>query len=82
MSTLLTNLSIITIKVISGLLNDSSAFIEKPEELTPEKKRRQSAAEELTNCKKSQNVTQNTLSLNEVINLGIPHVGEKILLLD
>ena len=63
---------------INGLLHDSSAIMEKLEDLTPDKKRKQSAAEELTNCKKSRNDTQNTLSLNEVINLGIPHVGELI----
>ena len=58
--------------------HDSSALMEKPEELTPWKKCKQNAAEELTNCKKSHNDTQNTLSLNEVINPGIPHVGELI----
>ena len=63
---------------MSESLNDPSALIETPEDLTPEKKRKQSAAEELTNCKKSRNETRNTLSLNEVINLGIPHVGELI----
>ena len=62
---------------INGLLHDSSAIMEKLEDLTPAKKRKQSAAEELTNCKKSRNETQNTLSLNEVI-IGIPHVGELI----
>ena len=41
-------------------------------------KRKQSTSEELTNCKRSRNDTQNTLTLNEVINLGIPHIGEKI----
>ena len=63
---------------MSGSLNDSSAFIERPENLTPEKKRKQSGAEELTNCKKSRKDTQNTFSLSKVINLGIPHVGEQI----
>ena len=63
---------------INGLLHDSSAIMEKLEDLTPDKKRKQSAAEELTNCKKSRNDTQNTLSLYEVINPGIPHVGELI----
>ena len=57
---------------MSGSSYDSSALMEKPEELTPVKKRK------LTNSKKSRNDTQNTLSLNEVINLGIPHVGELI----
>merc|ERR1712049_9771 len=52
--------------------------MDKPEDLTPVRKRKQSSAEELTNCKKSRNDTQNNLSLNEVINLGIPHVGELI----
>ena len=41
-------------------------------------KRKQSTTEELTNCKRSRNDTQNILTLNEVINLGIPHIGEKI----
>mgnify|MGYP001417546357 CR=1 FL=1 len=59
---------------MSGSLHDSSALIEKPEDLTPEKKHKQSGAEELTNCNKSRNDTRNTFSLNEVINLGIPHV--------
>ena len=63
---------------MSGSLHDSSALMEKPQHLTPMKKRKQSGAEELTNCKKSRNETQNTRSLNEVINLGIPHVGELI----
>ena len=63
---------------MSESFNDSSALIENPEDLTPEKKRKQSGAEELANCKKSRNDTRNTLSLNEVINLGIPHVGELI----
>ena len=63
---------------MSGSSHDSSALMDKPEDLTTMKKRKQSAAEELTNCKKSRNETRNTLSLNEVINLGIPHVGEKI----
>ena len=63
---------------MSGSSYDSSALMEKPEELTPMKKCKQNAAEELTNCKKSRNDTQNNLSLNEVINLGIPHVGELI----
>ena len=58
--------------------DDSSALVEKPEKLTPVKKRKQSAADELNTCKKSRNDTQNTLCLNEVINLGIPHVGELI----
>ena len=58
--------------------DDSSALVEKPEKLTPVKKRKQSAADELTDCKKSRNDTQNTLGLNEIINLGIPHVGELI----
>ena len=63
---------------MSGSFNDSSALIEKPEDLTPDKKRQQSPAEKLTKCKKSRKDTRNTLSLNEVINLGIPHVGELI----
>ena len=62
-----------------GFQNKISGWIhEKPEELNPMKKRKQSPAEELTNCKKSRMDTQNTPSLNEVINLGIPHVGELI----
>ena len=63
---------------MSGSSHDSSALMEKPEKLSPMKKRKQSAADELTDCKKSRNDTQNTLGLNEVINLGIPHVGELI----
>ena len=63
---------------MSRFAHDSSALIENPEDLTPEKKRKQSAAEELTNCKKSRNDTGNTASLNKVINLGIPHAGEQI----
>ena len=62
-----------------GFKNKISGWIhEKPEDLNPMKKRKQSPAEELTNCKKSRMDTQNTPSLNEVINLGIPHVGELI----
>ena len=52
---------------MSESLQDSLALIKKPENLAPEKKRKQSAAEELPNCKKS----RNSLSLNEVINLVI-----------
>ena len=63
---------------INGLLHDSSAIMEKLEDLTPDKKRKQSAAEELTDCKKSRNDAQNVTSLDKVINLGIPHVGELI----
>ena len=63
---------------MSGSLHDSSALIEKPEELTPSKKRKQSAAEELANFKKSRNDTRNALSLNAIINRGIPHVAELI----
>ena len=63
---------------MSGSLHDSSALIEKPEDLTPKKKRKQSVAEELTDCKKSRNDTGNTISLNEVINLRFPHIGEQI----
>ena len=48
---------------MSGSLNDSSALMEKPEHLTPMKKRKESAAEELTNCRKSRIETQNTRSL-------------------
>ena len=44
--------------------------MENPEDLTPMKKRKQSPAEQLSNCKKSRNATRNTL--------GIPHVGELI----
>ena len=42
-------------QVDSVVKNDSSALIENPEDMTseaPEKKRKQSAPEELTNCKK------------------------------
>ena len=63
---------------MSGSLDESSALIEKPEDLTPKKKRKQSVAEELTDCKKSRNDTGNTISLNEVINLRFPHIGEQI----
>ena len=51
---------------------------EKPKDLTPKKKRKQSAAEELTSCKKRRNDTRNTISLNQVISLGIPHVSELV----
>ena len=63
---------------MSGSLDESSALIEKPEDLTPKKKRKQSVAEELNDCKKSRNDTVNTISLNEVINLRFPHIGEQI----
>ena len=63
---------------MSGSLNDSSVLTEKPEDLTTKKKRKQSTAEELTNFKKSRNDTRCSISLNDVINLGIPHVGELI----
>ena len=63
---------------MSGSLHNSCALIEKPEVLTSGKKRKRSVAEELTHCKKSRNDTRNTRSLNEVINLGMPHVGELI----
>ena len=63
---------------MSGSLHESSALIEKPEDLTPKKKRKQSVAEELNDCKKSRNDTVNTISLNEVINLRFPHIGEQI----
>ena len=52
----------------SDVKNDSSALIEIPEDMTseapeaPEKKRKQSAAEELTNCKKSRDDTGNATS--------------------
>ena len=35
-------------------------------------KRKQITAEELTNCKRSRNEAQNAMSLNEVMNPGIP----------
>lgn len=63
---------------MSGSLQDSSALIEKPRVLIPKKKRKRSVAENLANCKKSRNDTKNTLGLNAIINLGIPHVGELI----
>ena len=63
---------------MSGSSHDCSALVKKPEDLTPMKKRKQSTSEELTNCKKSRNDTRITLSLNKVINLGMPHVGELI----
>ena len=63
---------------MSGMTDDSSAMDEKPEDLSPEKKRQESESEELTNCKKSRNDAQNVTSLDKVINLGIPHVGELI----
>ena len=63
---------------MSKFLNGSSALIEKPEDLTPEKKRKHIEAEELTNSKKIRNDTQNAVSLNSIINRGIPHVAELI----
>ena len=63
---------------MSESLQDSSALIENPEDLTSEKKRKQSEAEELTNYKKSRNDTGNTTSLNKIINFGMPHIGEQI----
>ena len=57
---------------MSGSLN------EKPDDLTPKTHRKQSAAEELTDCKKSCNDTENAASLNRVIHLKIPHIGERI----
>ena len=62
--------------IMSGLLHISSALIEKPEYLTAKKK--QSTAEELTNCKKSRNNAGNSTSLDKIINLGMPHIGEHI----
>ena len=61
---------------MSRSLNHS--LIEKPEDLTPKKECRQSAAEELNNWKKSRIDSENVPSLNKIINLGIPHVGELI----
>ena len=55
----------------SVVKNDSSALIEIPEDMTseapeaPEKKRKQSAAEELTNYKKSRDDTGNATSSNK-----------------
>ena len=66
------------LKLLKKENKKSGSIHEKPEDLTPAKKRKQSPAEHLTNCKKSRIDTQNTPSLNEVINLGIPHVGELI----
>ena len=63
---------------MSESLQEPSALIEKPEDLTHEKKRKQSSAEELTNCKKSRNDTGNPTSLNKIINHGMPHIGEQI----
>ena len=63
---------------MSRSLNHSSALIEKPEDLTPKKECGQSAAEELNNGKKSRIDSENVPSLNKIINLGIPHVGELI----
>ena len=63
---------------MSESLQNSSALIEKPEDLTHEKKRKQSSAGELTNCKKSRNDTGNPTSLNKIINRGMPHIGEHI----
>ena len=63
---------------MSGSMHDFLAMDEKTEDLTPTKKQKQSIAEQLTNCKKGRNDTENSTNLNDVINLGIPHVGELI----
>ena len=63
---------------MSGSISYSSAINKKPEDLNSTKKQTNSEAEELTNCTNSRNATQNTHSLDKVINLGIPHVGELI----
>ena len=63
---------------MSGSSKDSTALMEKPENLTSEKKRKQSADEALTDCKKSRKDNGNVTSLNKIINLGMPHIGEHI----
>ena len=54
---------------MSGWIRYSLAMDKKPADLTFIKKQKQSEAEELTDCKKSCNDTENAASLNRVIHL-------------